>query len=109
MNTKNATKIEAGETLVFTFNSEIDSTVIADLEAEFAGIFTPGTADEGFTVASSTNASGNTVVTVTAEPSFVAADIETFNTTGTITISKANLKDKATGNIPANNLVIDFK
>lgn len=104
-----ATKIEANESLVFTFNSEIDSSVIADLVTEFEGVFTPGTADEGFTVASTTNASGNTVVTVTAEASFVAAEIATFNTTGTITISKANLKDKATGNIPANNLVIDFK
>ncbi|MGE7950037.1 Ig-like domain-containing protein, partial [Lysinibacillus sp. NPDC093688] len=107
---KNAdtTKIEAGETLVFNFSTEIDPSVTANLVTEFAGVFGPGTADEGFTVATTT-AAGKTVVTVTAEANFVPAEIATFNTTGTITISKANLKDKVTGNLPTDNAVINFK
>ncbi|WP_342535331.1 S-layer homology domain-containing protein [Lysinibacillus sp. FSL K6-1151] len=107
-----AAKIEAGENLVFTFTSEVDPSVIAGLTGDFAAVFapeaTPAAAD-GFTVADSTDATGKTVITVTAEANFAGATIATFNTDGTITISKANLKDKATGNIPANDLVIDFK
>ncbi|MEK3729873.1 S-layer homology domain-containing protein [Lysinibacillus sp. FSL W8-0953] len=104
-------KIDPTENLVFTFSSEVDPSVIAGLKGDFAAVFapeaTPAAAD-GFTVADST-VSGKTVITVTAEANFAGATIATFNTNGTITISKANLKDKATGNIPANDLVIDFK
>ncbi|MGE7911044.1 S-layer homology domain-containing protein [Lysinibacillus xylanilyticus] len=105
--TKDATKIEADETLVFTFSSEIESA--AALTDEFKGIFKAATGDaDGFTVASSTTADKKTVITVTADAKLVAADIATFNTDGKITISKANLKDKATGNVPSENLVIDL-
>ncbi|MGE7949234.1 Ig-like domain-containing protein, partial [Lysinibacillus sp. NPDC093688] len=105
------TKIEAGNTLEFTFSSEIDSNVIANLKGEFAAVFTPETANaaaDGFTVADST-VGGKTVITVKADANFAAADIATFNNDGKITIKKASLKDKATGNVPSADLVIDFK
>ncbi|MEB7451842.1 MULTISPECIES: S-layer homology domain-containing protein [Lysinibacillus] len=109
--TTGPTDVEANETLVFTFSSEVDSTLIADLKTEFATVFKPETtngAADGFTVADTT-VSGKTVITVTAGASYATTPIANLGTNGTITISKANFKDKVTGNVPANDLVIDFK
>lgn len=99
-------KVEAGETLEFTFTSVIDGALTDAFKTIFTQETGTGLAD-GYTVTSD-SASGKTVVTVKADTNFVAADITSLGTNGKFTISKAGLKDNATGNAISKDFEFDL-
>ena len=100
--TADSTKISANETIVLTFDDALDATALTALETALAASFIPS----DFAITSAT-VGNTTVVTVTANAGYTAADIATFNTVGTVTLTAANLKDDA-GNVPAADFTLNL-